>query len=200
MKVTLPSALRSLRSITAAELKAMYQAIATVVNGNLSAENFGKHLRIPSAMKAEPMGIGVVTLYADEWTGGAGDDFLDFMVPYDDCRLVAWSIVAGKANALTASTIQMGYRTDPLDTNRVVLDSGSLTAVTATAPFPDHGAVSRTPAASCSACWTLSRALSPEPTLPAGSHVYVYPSVLTMTSGKLESVFASIWLRSPHLP
>lgn len=52
MRVNLPSWLTALRTVSAAQLKAMYDAIAAVVNGNLGRENFARRADIANANKA----------------------------------------------------------------------------------------------------------------------------------------------------
>jgi hypothetical protein len=54
MRVNLPHTLSALRAIAAAQLKAMYDALAAVVNGNLGRENFAPRAGFGNAQKAAP--------------------------------------------------------------------------------------------------------------------------------------------------
>lgn len=107
--VNLPYRLAALRSITAAQVQAMYQAVADVLNGNIDGRNFSKRARIPNALKAEPYGIFGVTVATGVWwspnggvagtcqpraflrlPGGAGD--------LGTLRLVGWAACFGRCN------------------------------------------------------------------------------------------------------
>ena len=54
MLVSLPSNLAALRLVTAARLKAMYDAIAAAVNGNLARDNFAPAAALSVSNKANP--------------------------------------------------------------------------------------------------------------------------------------------------
>jgi hypothetical protein len=202
-RVTLPSVLRSLRSITAAEVKAMYQAIADVLNGGLDARNFSPHLRIPNAVKNEPRSIFALTGWHREWVGGQVQDEVFFRVPdgiKGTIKVAGFSATAAASTATTAppyvgsraagtpptaSTIQLRRRTTPPG-GPGILAAASLSTL----------AAERGPVAWCSASCAAEVEVQP------GEILSVFPASITHGTGmtRLVGVCASVWLRCEHLP
>lgn len=202
-KVTLPSILRSLRSVTAAEVQAMYQAVASVLNGGLDAGNFARHLRIPNAMKNEPRSWFMLSGWTREWVGGAAADEVFFLVPDSmggPIKVGGFGAYANAATASaappyavpvgapvpTASTIQLRHR----------VNSAAAPTVLASASF-----AALAPGVSTLLFAEFSATLA-EVEVKPGEILSVYPSALTHGAGmtRLIGIMAQVWLRAEHLP
>lgn len=197
-KVTLPSILRSLRSVTAAEVKAMYQAIADVVNGGLTADNFTEHLRIPNAMKQEPRAWTAVHLWREAWSGAAGDEIafaLPAVLAGSSLKVGAWSVVG----LFLSDSVAVPYtRLAPADLTASTIELRRRVSHGAAATVLDSGSLARDPT---NGFHQLNRTLAEAEVVP-GAVLSVRPAVLTLPAGanRLCAIGATVWLRTDHLP
>jgi hypothetical protein len=93
-RVRLPKSLSATAAIAAADLAAAYTAISTVVNGQLTAANLARLVRIPNALKNEPRSQFPVTgqrLAATTEAGTSVPILIPSGLPVDTLDLVAWS-------------------------------------------------------------------------------------------------------------
>jgi hypothetical protein len=202
MRVSLPYNLRAMKQITAAQLKAEYDAIAAVLNGNIGRDNFAPIGAISKAMKAGPRawlpleGQLVHPFAGDDSYGnpaaaGSGPSKLRWMVPSVapaarsvTAKLGSWSAWIGGTNGTSLQSGTIYLRRTPKATGIVaVVDSYAIPAAT------DVGVMA-------------PRAIGPELQVEPGDLLEVAVGGATYNGGgtRILGFGAALWLRMDHLP
>lgn len=202
MRVTLPSCLSALRTVSAAQLRAMYDAVAAVLNGNLTEDNFAPRARIAKANKAAPRSWFVLEGqlyhpfagdggYGNPAAAGSGPSVLRWAAPAlapsvrrGVTKLTHWTAILGGTNGTSIATGTVNLR-------HTVKATG-VTATVDTFAIPNLSETGK----------LFTRAIA-ELTIAAGDTLEVQVTgPVTFNGGgtRILGLAASLWLRTDHLP
>lgn len=206
MRVNLPYTLAALKSLTAAKVKAVYDALAAALNGNLTRDNFSDRAAIGVANKAAPrawlMLDGALHAFAqgdggygDPTAANSGPSVIRWKIPEKApssrraaMALASWCVTIGAVDNAAGSLSggRVGLRLTPVATGVTVLFD-----------FVDI------PAGSAGATeWRSGiRALAETALFPGDVlEVQFYGITYNAPATKLGGACAALWLKMTHLP
>lgn len=210
MKANLPYSLGALRGVTAAQVKAMYDALAAVVNGGLDAGNFSPRARIGKANRAAPFSLLVLegeltapfsgaSIYGEDDALGDGPNHLRWKLPVSApaariaaAKVAGWSYWIEGAAASDGAALTWppagGIANVTLRLRRETA-GGVVTQLDSLAGMSTQG-------------FYGARALAPEVDLAAGDSLHVVADTIAFSNGanRVARLAAAVWLKMEHLP
>lgn len=198
--VNLPSWLSALRTVSAAQLKAMYDAVAAALNGGLDYRNFAPRARIPSAHKVATRAWAVLDgqlLHPFVGDGTDGDPAVDAHGP----SVLRWWIPKNQLNTRVGSMKVAGWSAVLLGVSNV---NGQITSGNVRLVYVPAGG-----AAVVKATYAIANKNFGHLPVPAVAEFDVFPGdmlaveiddAVLYLAGWIDAFAAAVWLKTDHLP